>query len=218
MAGTTGSITSHSGERMQYRCSFCGKWQDQVKRLIAGPGAVYICDECVELCSDIVAEEAPESGFIPQAQSASCGFCGKENDAVPFVLYGPELHISDADWRYSPHRFERHHIRERVQQRTICSECIDAYQQIVVEAKSDKGEDLINGRLIVLPTGDVRGNVIPLMYACSFCGRDREDVPILFAKIDHGCICSNCLDAAANTITAFERAAQEPISNEWAAP
>src|SRR5215216_2299823 len=44
--------------RVQYHCSFCGKNQDQVKRLIAGPGAVYICDECVELCREIINEEA----------------------------------------------------------------------------------------------------------------------------------------------------------------
>ena len=40
----------------QLRCSFCGKTQDQVKRLIAGPN-VYICDECIELCSEIIEEE-----------------------------------------------------------------------------------------------------------------------------------------------------------------
>lgn len=38
------------------KCSFCGKSQDQVKKLIAGPG-VYICDECVELCNEILDEE-----------------------------------------------------------------------------------------------------------------------------------------------------------------
>lgn len=42
------------------KCSFCGKSQEQVKRLIAGPG-VYICDECIELCSEIVAEELTET-------------------------------------------------------------------------------------------------------------------------------------------------------------
>jgi ATP-dependent Clp protease ATP-binding subunit ClpX len=40
----------------ELRCSFCGKGQDEVRKLIAGP-AVYICDECVELCNDIIAEE-----------------------------------------------------------------------------------------------------------------------------------------------------------------
>jgi ATP-dependent Clp protease ATP-binding subunit ClpX len=40
-----------------YRCSFCGKRQDQVKKLIAGPTPVFICDECVTLCKEIVDEE-----------------------------------------------------------------------------------------------------------------------------------------------------------------
>lgn len=43
-------------DKKQLKCSFCGKSQDQVRRLIAGPG-VYICDECIELCSEIIAEE-----------------------------------------------------------------------------------------------------------------------------------------------------------------
>ena len=49
--------SSTRGNRVQYHCSFCGKNQDQVKRLIAGPGAVYICDECVALCQEIIQEE-----------------------------------------------------------------------------------------------------------------------------------------------------------------
>ncbi len=60
-------MTSSRSGRVQYHCSFCGKNQDQVKRLIAGPGAVYICDECVELCREIIDEEVsgairPKSG------------------------------------------------------------------------------------------------------------------------------------------------------------
>ena len=42
------------------KCSFCGKSQKQVKKLIAGPG-VYICDECIELCNDIIAEELADT-------------------------------------------------------------------------------------------------------------------------------------------------------------
>jgi len=41
----------------EYRCSFCGKLQEQVKKLIAGPRGVYICDECVALCREIIDEE-----------------------------------------------------------------------------------------------------------------------------------------------------------------
>src|SRR5438876_8405946 len=47
-----------SGTRISYNCSFCSKNQDQVRRLIAGPGAVYICDECVELCREIIQEDS----------------------------------------------------------------------------------------------------------------------------------------------------------------
>ncbi|PRR82311.1 ATP-dependent Clp protease ATP-binding subunit ClpX [Clostridium vincentii] len=47
-------------DKKQLKCSFCGKNQDQVKRLIAGPG-VYICDECIDLCSDIIADEFEET-------------------------------------------------------------------------------------------------------------------------------------------------------------
>ena len=45
------------------KCSFCGKSQKQVKKLIAGPG-VYICDECIELCNEIIEEELAESGDL----------------------------------------------------------------------------------------------------------------------------------------------------------
>ena len=47
-------------EKKQLKCSFCGKNQEQVKRLIAGPG-VYICDECIDLCSEIIEDEFEES-------------------------------------------------------------------------------------------------------------------------------------------------------------
>ncbi|AJS57487.1 ATP-dependent protease ATP-binding subunit ClpX [Paenibacillus sp. IHBB 10380] len=43
-------------EKGQLKCSFCGKTQEQVRKLVAGPG-VYICDECIELCTEIVEEE-----------------------------------------------------------------------------------------------------------------------------------------------------------------
>ena len=46
-------------DKRQLKCSFCGKNQEQVRRLIAGPN-VYICDECVELCDEIIQEEVEE--------------------------------------------------------------------------------------------------------------------------------------------------------------
>ena len=47
------------GGRVHYRCSFCNKGQEEVRRLIAGPNQVYICDECVQLCREIIEEEEP---------------------------------------------------------------------------------------------------------------------------------------------------------------
>jgi ATP-dependent Clp protease ATP-binding subunit ClpX len=52
---------SESGELL--KCSFCGKSQKQVKKLIAGPG-VYICDECIDLCNEIIEEELTEPGEL----------------------------------------------------------------------------------------------------------------------------------------------------------
>ena len=45
------------GKAGTFRCSFCGKGQEQVRRLIAGPNFVYICSECVALCNEIIARE-----------------------------------------------------------------------------------------------------------------------------------------------------------------
>ncbi|MFW2456932.1 ClpX C4-type zinc finger protein, partial [Methyloversatilis discipulorum] len=60
---------SGSGGRVLY-CSFCGKSEHEVRKLIAGP-SVYICDECVDLCNDIIREEVqskPQAKGLPKPQ------------------------------------------------------------------------------------------------------------------------------------------------------
>jgi ATP-dependent Clp protease ATP-binding subunit ClpX len=59
---------SSSDNKVLY-CSFCGKSQHEVRKLIAGP-SVYICDECVELCNDIIREEL-EEGQPVRARAAA---------------------------------------------------------------------------------------------------------------------------------------------------
>jgi ATP-dependent Clp protease ATP-binding subunit ClpX len=54
------STTTGKGTKVPYRCSFCGKSQEQVRKLIAGQG-VYICDECINLCQEIIEEEMLEA-------------------------------------------------------------------------------------------------------------------------------------------------------------
>src|ERR687896_157360 len=61
------STSSGKGTKVPYRCSFCGKSQEQVRKLIAGQG-VYICDECINLCQEIIEEEMLET---PRASKAS---------------------------------------------------------------------------------------------------------------------------------------------------
>jgi ATP-dependent Clp protease ATP-binding subunit ClpX len=54
------TTTTTKGPKVPYRCSFCGKSQEQVRKLIAGQG-VYICDECINLCQEIIEEEMLEA-------------------------------------------------------------------------------------------------------------------------------------------------------------
>ena len=58
------SKQDRQGGRKHTRCSFCGKGQDQVRKLVAGPG-VYICDGCVELCHEILAKEDGPHDQLP---------------------------------------------------------------------------------------------------------------------------------------------------------
>jgi hypothetical protein len=69
--------------RAVYHCSFCGKHDEQVERLIAGPGGVYICDECVALCQEIIQEEQAAglpAGIVEVEVTSTmlCSTCGTE--------------------------------------------------------------------------------------------------------------------------------------------
>ena len=68
--------------RQTYVCSFCGKNQDQVQRLIGGPRNVYICDECIDAFS-IVSEESQEE------RGLRCSFCDKKQIVVQYLTVGP---------------------------------------------------------------------------------------------------------------------------------
>ena len=87
-------------------CSFCGKNQNEVRRLIAGP-SVYICDECVDLCNDIISEEVqsteseseakPESSFSPSIleycilEYSSAGSPTPRSETVTEFEFAPPL-------------------------------------------------------------------------------------------------------------------------------
>jgi len=63
------STSNSKGTKVPYRCSFCGKSQEQVRKLIAGQG-VYICDECINLCQEIIEEEMLEAPARPKPSAA----------------------------------------------------------------------------------------------------------------------------------------------------
>ncbi len=67
--------------KVPYRCSFCGKSQEQVRKLIAGQG-VYICDECINLCQEIIEEEMLETPRAGKAQAAPLPSPRKIKDAL----------------------------------------------------------------------------------------------------------------------------------------
>src|SRR5437773_263644 len=75
-----------SGEpRPEIRCSFCGKNQDEVRKIIAGP-TVYICDECIDLCNDIIEEEVDQQGTERNSSQASPA--ESSNTSGEVVCYG----------------------------------------------------------------------------------------------------------------------------------
>ena len=89
-----------------YHCSFCGKSQDQVQRLIAGPGNVYLCDDCVRAFL-----AAPHETSDEDTQSfplTRCSFCGKKRADVAWLVIGQD------DVR-------------------ICDECVDLCREIIEE-------------------------------------------------------------------------------------
>src|SRR4029077_6000422 len=63
MSGRGSRVAKFGDTGELLKCSFCGKSQKQVKKLIAGPG-VYICDECIELCNESIEEELPETAEL----------------------------------------------------------------------------------------------------------------------------------------------------------
>jgi ATP-dependent Clp protease ATP-binding subunit ClpX len=78
-----------SGEKVLY-CSFCGKSQHEVKKLIAGP-SVFICDECIELCNDIIRDEAPADGAaVPKSAKSDLPVPAEIKSSLDQYVIGQE--------------------------------------------------------------------------------------------------------------------------------
>jgi ATP-dependent Clp protease ATP-binding subunit ClpX len=77
-----------SSEKVLY-CSFCGKSQHEVKKLIAGP-SVFICDECIELCNDIIRDEVPAEGASAKATRSDLPTPGEIKGSLDQYVIGQE--------------------------------------------------------------------------------------------------------------------------------
>jgi ATP-dependent Clp protease ATP-binding subunit ClpX len=77
-----------SSEKVLY-CSFCGKSQHEVKKLIAGP-SVFICDECIELCNDIIRDEVPAEGTTAKATRSDLPTPGEIKGSLDQYVIGQE--------------------------------------------------------------------------------------------------------------------------------
>ncbi|MFN2526919.1 MAG: ATP-dependent Clp protease ATP-binding subunit ClpX [Actinomycetota bacterium] len=109
------------------KCSFCGKSQKQVKKLIAGPG-VYICDECIDLCNEIIEEELAET---------------------------PELKLEDLPKPREIYDFLNDYIVGQEQAKKVLSVAVyNHYKRIQVGAKQEGDVELAKSNIILLgPTG-----------------------------------------------------------------
>ncbi|MFP5352830.1 MAG: ATP-dependent Clp protease ATP-binding subunit ClpX [Actinomycetota bacterium] len=109
------------------KCSFCGKSQKQVKKLIAGPG-VYICDECIDLCNEIIEEELSET---------------------------PELKLEDLPKPKEIYEFLNDYIVGQEQAKKVLSVAVyNHYKRIQVGAATDGDVELAKSNIVLLgPTG-----------------------------------------------------------------
>ena len=111
----------------KHRCSFCGKTQDQVRRLIAGPGA-YICNECIALCQEIMADDV---GSAPVSQEIGEIPLPSEMKAV----------------------LDDYVVGQEKAKRTLCVAVYNHYKRITAPKKKDDVELQKSNILMVGPTG-----------------------------------------------------------------
>ena len=109
-------------------CTFCGKPQNKVRKLIAGPGA-YICNGCIDLAVDVITSgRAARTALgaminVPEEQSGvRCNFCGKDRGQVERVAIMPEVTVD-----------------RTASSAAICSECLELCSEIITEEEPGTG-------------------------------------------------------------------------------
>ncbi len=130
--------STHGGGRNQYRCSFCMKDQGQVRRLVAGPGGVYICDECVEACLAVIQDKQRDSAAAPSAPAP------KSTAPSPRTL--PPLTIYE--------RLCEHVVGQDEAKRVLAVAVYNHYKRINTISDPDDEVELEKSNILLLgPTG-----------------------------------------------------------------
>ena len=80
------------------QCSWCGEPQDAVECLVAGPASVFMCNECLDLCNDMIGEDSDQEYCLSELRRRglriACSFCGKGEGEAGKVIAGPHpFHI-----------------------------------------------------------------------------------------------------------------------------
>ena len=118
----------------EIRCSFCNKTQDQVRKMIAGPSGVYICDHCVEICADIVEEEF-------------------EDDAEAFAEEEPEMEINLLKPAEIKDFLDDYVIGQEVAKKVLSVAVYNHFKRVTAP-KDEDGVELQKSNIIMIgPTG-----------------------------------------------------------------
>jgi ClpX C4-type zinc finger len=116
---------------LRVRCSFCGQQRSDLRSAVAGPGQIFICDQCVELASEVLGDGQPRSepgrSMVPLASEDArvrCGFCGKRRAQARGLVEAPSRPAVGK-------------LRGRRAGVRICGECVDLCREIFAEAPID---------------------------------------------------------------------------------
>jgi ATP-dependent Clp protease ATP-binding subunit ClpX len=118
----------HGGEKLLY-CSFCSKSQHEVKKLISGPPSIFICDECIALCNDIIRDELPSDRLLRN-----------EGDALPLPR-DISAHLDD------------YVIGQATAKRILAVAVYNHYKRLRYQGKTDDVELAKSNILLIGPTG-----------------------------------------------------------------
>src|SRR5690348_1228006 len=141
-----------SSEKVLY-CSFCGKSQHEVKKLIAGP-SVFICDECIELCNDIIRDEVPADAAESKA--------AKSDLPIP-----TEIKAS----------LDQYVIGQEVAKRTLSVAVYNHYKRLKHMSRAKDDIELSKSNILLIgPTGSGKTLLATTLAEAGYVGEDVENI------------------------------------------